>query len=234
LRLLGKVVRLLVVVIVVALALYVGSPFILAALGRYLVTSHPTRTADLAVVLAGEPFLRVPAAARLYHDGLVPAILLMAGKRPPGLDDLRGIGIRYPDDGEISLGILEGLRVPRAAVRQTPDRVDSTAEQAAAVARFLNSHPARAVTLVTSKSHSTRSYKIFRDGLPREVQLAVHAAPADPFDADRWWRTPGYLRQVVHEYLGLTDYWGRRAWAALTGWIATPAVGPVRVAIRRG
>jgi uncharacterized SAM-binding protein YcdF (DUF218 family) len=234
LRLLWRVVRLVVVLIAVALLLYVGGPFLLAALGRYLVTSHPTRKADLAVVLAGEPFLRVPAAARLYHDGLVPAILLTVGKRPPGLDDLRGIGIRYPDDGEISLGILQALRVPRAAVRLSPERVDGTAEQAAAVARFLNANPARTVTLVTSKSHSTRSYKIFREGLPPDVELTVHVVPGDPFDTERWWRSRGQRRQVVHEYLGLTDYWSRRVWAALTGWIGMPAAGPVRVAARSG
>jgi uncharacterized SAM-binding protein YcdF (DUF218 family) len=231
-RRLWKLTRLLVVLTVLAIALYVTSPFLLAALGRYLVTSHPVRKADVAVVMAGEPFLRVPAAARLYHDGLVPTILLAATVRPPGLDDLRGIGIRYPDDGETSLAILQALRVPRAAIRQTAERVDGTAAQAAAVAQFLKSGPARTVILVASKSHSTRSYKILRDALPAEVELAVHVAPGDPFDADRWWKDRRQLRQVVHEYLGLTDYWSRRAWAALTGWIGTPAAGPVRVAMR--
>lgn len=229
-RLVGKLVRLLVVLAVLALGLYFGSPLLLAAAGRYLVTSPPLQKADLAVVLSGEPFLRVPEAARLYHDGLVPAILLSSGQRPAGLDELRRIGLRYPDEQETALAILEGLRVPRAAVHLLPERADGTRDEARAVGRFLGSRPVRRLLVVTSKSHSTRSQKLFRAGLPPEVEVAVHAAGSDPFDPDRWWKTASGRRQVAHEYLGLLDYWRLKLWEALTGGGWLPAAGPVRIA----
>jgi len=229
-RLLGRLLRLLLLLLVLALGLYFGSPLLFAAAGRYLVTTHPAQKADLAVVLAGEPFLRVPEAARLYHDGIVPAILLSSARRPPGLDDLRRIGLRYPDDEEIGLGLLEGLRVPREAVRLLEERVDGTRQEVQAVARFLNSRPARRIILVTSKSRTTRSHKVFRRGLPAEVDVAVHAPANDPFDPSRWWRTPSQVRQVAHEYLGLCDHWRRVLWEAVTGGEWLPTAGPVRVA----
>jgi uncharacterized SAM-binding protein YcdF (DUF218 family) len=230
-RLVGKLVRLFVLLLVLGLGLYFGGPLLLAAAGRYLVTSPPLAKADLAVVLSGETFLRVPEAARLYHDALVPAILLSSGRRPPGLDELRRIGLRYPDEEEIALAILDGLRVPRSAVHLLPERSDGTRDEMRAVARFLGTHRARRLLVVTSKSHSTRSQKLFRAGLPPEVEVAVHAVASDPFDPDRWWKTGSHRRQVVYEYLRLLDYWRLKLWQALTGgdWMPT---APVRIAAR--
>ncbi len=186
--------------------------------------------ADLAVVLAGAPFLRVPEAARLYHDGLVPAILLTNAKKPAGMDELRHIGIRYPDDQEISLGILDALRVPRSAVRLVSERVDSTDEEMSTVARFLKDHPARVLVLVTSKSHSTRSFKIFRRGLPGEIEVRAHPVPGDPFDPDGWWKNRDSVRQVVQEYAGLAEYSRQRAFGVIGEWLGVPAAGRLRMA----
>jgi uncharacterized SAM-binding protein YcdF (DUF218 family) len=229
-RLVGKLVRLLVLLLVLALGLYFGSPLLLAAAGRYLVTSVPPGKADLAVVLTGDTFLRVPEAARLYHDGLVPAILLSTGPRPAGLDELRRIGLRYPDEQETALAILEGLRVPRAAVHVLAERPDGAQDEMRAVGRFLGSHPARRLLVVTSKSRSTRSQKLFRAGLRPEVEVAVHAVGSDPFDPNRWWKSGSGRRQVALEYLGLLDYWRLTLWEALTGGDWLPAAGPARIA----
>jgi uncharacterized SAM-binding protein YcdF (DUF218 family) len=115
-------------------------------------------------------------------------------------------------------------------VQVLSERSDGTRDEMRAVARFLGTHPARRLLVVTSKSHSTRSQKLFRAGLPREVEVAVHAVGGDPFDPDRWWKTGSGRRQVVHEYLGLLDYWRLTLWEALTGGDWLPAAGPVRIA----
>jgi hypothetical protein len=119
-----RLVRARVTVLVLGGALYLGGPYLLTHAGRYLITQDPLVKADMALVLSGQPYLCVPEAARLYHEGLVPKILLVNEPRPPGQDDLLRLGIRYPDGLEISLQLLEALRVPREAILTIPERAD--------------------------------------------------------------------------------------------------------------
>ncbi|HTU00294.1 MAG TPA: YdcF family protein [Candidatus Sulfotelmatobacter sp.] len=227
-RLLWKLCRLLVAVLIVAVAVYFGGPALLTGLGRYLVTSQPLVASDLAVVLSGEPFLRVPEAARLYHDGVVRSILITNELRPPGLDDLRRIGIRFPDTQEISLEILAALKVPVEAVQVIHEASVSTGEEAGIVARFLKAHPVGSVILVTSKSHTTRSDRIFRSQLPAEVRVIMHAVSSDPFNPDAWWRDRGQAKQVLYEYEGLIDFWRGQLWGMMRGGAEPPLVVTVR------
>jgi uncharacterized SAM-binding protein YcdF (DUF218 family) len=228
LRLAWRLLKLFLLLLILAGGLYVGGPFLLAAAGRYLVTTQPLTKADLVLVLSGEPYLRAPEAAKLYHEGLAPAILLTTPPRPRGLDDLLRAGIQFPDEREICLKILEALRVPRDAILTIAERSDSTGAEAGAVARFLKRHPARSLIVVTSKSHSTRARKILGAGLGSGVRLLMHPVPSDPFDPDRWWKDRMDTKEVLHEYEGLADYWCLRLWDGLVGYV-TAVPPPVSV-----
>jgi len=214
-RFLWRLCRLVIALVVLGAVAYFGSGPVLAALGRYLVTSEPLAKCELVVVLSGEPFLRVPEAARLYHDGFAPVILITNEPRPPGLDDLRRIGIRFPDSQEISLQLLTALKVPAEAVRAIQERPINTREEADMVARFLKAHPARSLIIVTSKSHTTRSQKIFRSRLGGDVRVTMHAVTSDPFDPNAWWRDRLHAKQVLHEYQGLADFWRGEIWGRI-------------------
>jgi uncharacterized SAM-binding protein YcdF (DUF218 family) len=230
LRLIWRLVRLLLVLLFLGLGLYLGGPFLLPALGHYLITSHPLAKADLVVVLSGEPFLRVPEAARIYHEGLAPEILLPNQPRPRGQEDLRRLGIRYPDAQEISLELLETLRVPKQAIHTLEERSDSTQTEMQAVSRFLPSRPVpvRTLIVVTSKAHSTRAYKIFADGMGPKIRVLMRPVPADPLDPDRWWKDRQDRRQVLHEYEALLDVWRQEIWRRVRG-EASPVPPPIAV-----
>ncbi len=221
LRLIWRLVRLLVVGLVLVLGLYLGGPFLLTAVGRYLVTQHPLAKADLILVLSGQNFLRDPEAARLYHEGFAPKILLTNEPKERGQEDLMRLGIRFPDFQEMALTILEALRVPRSAILTISDRADSTRAEMQTVARFLKSHPARTLIIVTSKSHSTRAQKIYASGLPSGIRLIIHPVPSDPFDPARWWHDRLDSKAVLHEYQAMADYWRLRLWGAILGQITT-------------
>ena len=212
-----KLLRLLVAILVLGIGLYLGGPFLLGGAGRYLIRQDPLGKADLILVLSGQPYLRVPEAARLYHDGRAPAILLVNEPKAVGMEDLQRVGIRFPDEQEISVRILEALRVPRGAIRLIEDRCTTVRTEMEAVARFLNAHPVREIIIVASKSQSTRARKIFAGGLGSRIRIIMHPVPNDPFDADRWWQSQGDSRQVLHEYQALADYWRRRLWRLLMG-----------------
>ncbi len=212
LRLMWRLARLAAVILVLALGLYFGYPYLLGALGRYLVTEHPLAKADLILVLSGQPFLRVPEAARLYHEGFAPKILLTNEPKERGADDLLRMGIRFPDRLDTALKILEAHRVPRDAILTIQERPISTQAEMQAVRRFLESHPANRMIIVTSKSHTTRANKYYSAGLGSKVQLIMHPVPNDPFDPTRWWQDRYDAKGVLHEYQALADFWRLKLW----------------------
>jgi uncharacterized SAM-binding protein YcdF (DUF218 family) len=211
-RLLFRLIRLVILCLVLGVGLYYGGPYLLTALGHYLVTQDPDGKADLIVVLAGGPYLRVPEAARLYQEGRAPAILVTNEMAWPGFEEVRRAGMSFPDAQEISLQILEAMRVPRSAVRTLTERADSTRAEMEAVARFLKEHPARRLLIVTSRAHTTRAGKIFTAGLGPKVRVLMHPVRSDPWNPAGWWRSREQSKQLLHEYQGLADYWRLRAW----------------------
>lgn len=222
LRLIWRLARLMIAVLILAVGLYFGSPYLLTAVGRYLVTEHPLAKADLVLVLSGEPFLRVPEAARVYHEGFAPKILLTNERKERGTEELLRHGIRFLDHQETALTILEALRVPRSAILTIEERADSTRAEMLTVARFLNSHPVKRLIIVTSKSHTTRAYKIFATGLGPGIHLIMHPVPNDPFDPTSWWHDRTDSKAVLHEYEALADFWRLRLWAMVVGQFTTP------------
>jgi len=228
LRLIWRLCRLLVLLLVLGLGLYVGSPYLLTTPGRYLIMEQPLAKADIILVLSGEAYLRIPEAARLYHEGFAPTILLSRGLKERGTDDLLRVGIRIPDEQEYSVKLLEDLNVPRKAILTIQERSDSTRAEMQTVARFLKEHPAPTLVIVTSKAHTRRVYKIFSTGLEPRIRLIIHPVGNDPFDPGRWWHDRTDTKQVFHEYLGLMDYWRMRLWGAMLGQV-TAAPPPVAV-----
>ncbi len=228
-RLIWRLGRVLVVTLVLVVGLYFGSPYLLTAIGRYVITEHPLDTADLVLVLGGQPVLRMPEGARVYHEGFVPKILLTNEPRLRGSEDLLRAGIRIPDNQESAVTILEALRVPRSAILTIHERAESTQAEMETVARFLRSHPVQKLIIVTSKSHTTRAYKIFSTGLGPGIRVIMRPVPNDPFDPGRWWKNRTDAKEVLHEYEGLADFWRLRLWKRVAGQFTTP---PPSVTVR--
>ncbi len=228
-RLIWRLGRLLAVTLVLVIGLYFGSPYLLTVVGRYLITEQPLAKANLVLVLSGQPLLRVPEGARIYHEGYAPKILLTRELRERGSEELLRLGIRIPDSQENALTILEALHVPRSAILTIQERSDSTRSEMQTVARFLKTHPVKSMIIVTSKSHTTRAYKIFSTGLGPGVRLIMRPVPNDPFDPARWWHDRLDAKDVLHEYEALADFWRLRLWNALVGEFAAP---PPAVTVR--
>src|SRR3972149_11140116 len=146
----GKLIRWLIVLPLLGVALYVGYPFLLKAIGRYLVTEDPLQKADAIAVLAGNGGVaRTLEAVRLYQDGYAPKIILTHQILPKGYDALPRLGIKAPEERDIQLMILERMRVPRAAVLQVAERATSTLSEMVHLTRFLNRHRVHSVIFWT-------------------------------------------------------------------------------------
>lgn len=221
-RLLWWLMRWLFFLGLLAAGLYFGGPYLLRGAGRYLVTADAPAKADLILVMAAQPFVCVPEAARLYHEGLAPRILLTNPPPEPGQEELLRLGLKFPNQQEVSRKLLEDLRVPPAAVLGLPGRTTTLPAEAQAVAGFLRARSERSLLVVTAKARSTRAHLLLRSALPSGFRVRMHPAPADPYDPGRWWTEPRDRRMAGEEYVGLLVLWAQRAGEFVWGGSAPP------------
>ncbi len=227
---LGRLIRWLVVFPILGLLLYVGYPYLLRAIGHYLVTEDPLKHADAIVVLSGDGGVaRTLEAVRLYQDGHAPKIILTHQIRPKGYEALVRLGISVPEERDIQWMVLKGMRVPRAAVLQIQERANSTDEEMGVLTRFMDQQRVRSIILVTGKSHSTRARKILSRTSGARFTIISRPTRYDTFDPDAWWRSRRDAKEVLQECTKLVNYWVQAAGSSLTGWMKGRERDPAKV-----
>jgi uncharacterized SAM-binding protein YcdF (DUF218 family) len=227
---LGKLIKWLIVVPILGLLLYLGYPYLLRGIGRYLVTEDPLKHADAVVVLAGDGGVaRTLEAVRLYQDGYAPRIILTHQILPRGYEALARFGISVPEERDIQWMVLKGMRIPRAAVLQISERANSTDAEMRALVRFMDQQRVGSVILVTSKSHSTRARKILSRTSGGRITIISRPTRYDAFDPDAWWRSRRDAKEVFQEYPKLVNYWMQGVVSVLTGWMKGRERDPAKV-----
>jgi uncharacterized SAM-binding protein YcdF (DUF218 family) len=230
----GKLIRWFIVFPVLGLVLYLGYPYLLRAVGRYLVSEDPLKHADAIAVLSGDGGVaRTLEAVRLYQDGYAPRIILTHQLPPKGYEALARFGISVPEERDIQWVVLKGMRVPRAAVLQIQERSNSTEAEMRALVRFMEQQRVRSVILVTSKSHSTRARKILSRTSGGRFAIISRPTRYDTFDSDGWWRSRRDAREVFQECAKLANYWVQGAVSLLTGWMKGREREPAKVVAAR-
>jgi len=180
---------------------------ILTQVGKYLVVQHPVERSDLIVCLAGADVERALAGGDLFARGLAPKIFISRESLPDGLETLRQRGIDYPESIDRVMMILKGLGVPESALIRNDRPMESTFHEADAAAALVREKKYRSLILITSPTHSRRTWLTFRKALPdKEVRIAVLPTPYSQFRAEDWWKTRRYLREVILEYQKLIYY----------------------------
>ena len=180
---------------------------ILTEVGKYLVVQHPVERSDLIVCMAGGDVERALASGDLFGRGLAPKIFISRESPPDGLETLRERGIHYPESIDRVMMILKGLGVPESAVIRNDRPMEGTFHEADAVAALVREKKYRSLILITSPTHSRRTWLTFRKALPdKEVRIAVLPTPYSQFRSEDWWKTRRYLREVILEYQKLIYY----------------------------
>jgi uncharacterized SAM-binding protein YcdF (DUF218 family) len=94
--------------------------------------------------------------------------------------------------------------VPEETIILLPGAAASTADEARALAEFLDAHPGGSVAVVTSAYHTRRARLIFGRALgERAGAVRFVGAPSDGFGATDWWRTEQGLSTYGTEYVKL-------------------------------
>jgi uncharacterized SAM-binding protein YcdF (DUF218 family) len=191
----------------VLLAVWAGLYFARAALlppvARFLDVSEPPFSVHDVMVLGGGSDTRPFIAAALVKAGKARQVLVPTVK--PSLNAEQGIG---PPEHEIICRVLRARGVPAAAIVQLPGAVASTANEARALAEFLDANPEHTVAVVTNTFHTRRARWIFQRTLgQRAGQVHFVAAPTDGFDENTWWQSEDGFHCYAQEYVKLGFHW---------------------------
>ncbi|EDN67963.1 Protein of unknown function DUF218 [Beggiatoa sp. PS] len=143
---------------------------------------------------------RVIHAARLYHAGKAPLILVSGGTLP---------WRKVPPEADAMRAFLEELGVPTKAVMSEPDSI-TTYENALFSKKLLDNKGIHKILLVTSAFHMRRSAAVFRkvgfEVIPAPTDFRVVKNPPSLFD---YLPDVRYLHQTtiaIKEYIGLEYY----------------------------
>lgn len=181
---------------------YLLHPLLLSAAGRWLDVSESPPPVDDVLVLGGESNLRPFVAAALYNKGLAQRVLITTVKPSPAAAD----GL-LPAETEVIYQVLRQRGVPADAIERLPGEVNSTADEAAALGRYLADKPERTVLVVTTCYHTRRVRWIFRKQLgARADHLHFFGGPTDGYDTSNWWRSENGTQQYVNEFVKLPFY----------------------------
>jgi uncharacterized SAM-binding protein YcdF (DUF218 family) len=186
-----------------------GYPFLLTGLGSYLIVEMPLEKADAIVILGGGAPFRAMEAARLYHSGYALRIVLTQARQLEEYDAFEKLGIAPPtEEKSYNQKVLLRLGIPSHAVLVLDGRSDNTKDELAEVGRWLKAQHGYRVLLVTSKIHTRRVNKLWESVRGDGLHGIVVYSRDDPFDPKKaWWKDRQYAGRVLHEYLGLVNYW---------------------------
>jgi uncharacterized SAM-binding protein YcdF (DUF218 family) len=199
-----------VVAVVLAFALLAS---LAPAAGRFLVVADPLPpSADAIVILAGSIPDRTLEAARLYHRGIAPRVVVTRELLRPGQTALREAGVELPESDALTRTALLGLGVPPRAIVTLRRRAQSTASEARTIARWACGRGIRSMIVVTSPSHTRRARLVMARALGPGVALTVRPASTNAFAGSRWYRVRRDAKEVLSEWQKLVHHWVRERW----------------------
>ena len=195
-------------ILLAGVILLLSGRFLVRQAAYYLISTDVLEPADAIVVLGAYAPDRMMTAVDLYQAGYAPFIVLSTEERPSAtvFDRMEALGVVIPETHDISLSIAVQRGVLPSAVLLAEIRANSTRMEAQALRPFLEQHHIRSIIAVTSKTHTTRTGKIFRQEFGAAIRVIVQVSSYDDFNPDAWWQTRWQARSVVYEYLKLLDY----------------------------
>jgi uncharacterized SAM-binding protein YcdF (DUF218 family) len=187
--------------------LFLIAVFVFLRAGSWLVREDGLQRAAVVVVLSGGLPERALAAADVFKSAGASEVWLTRPLEPGAA--MQRLRLPYSGEEQYSRMVLIDRGVPAAAIHVLEPHITSTVEELQAVYARLGEQPDVVLIVVTSKAHTRRVRALWKvvSGGAAQRRLLVRAAPADPFDAEHWWRSSNDVLSVVREYLGLLNAW---------------------------
>jgi uncharacterized SAM-binding protein YcdF (DUF218 family) len=157
---------------------------ILTGLANAWIVNDRLEKADAIVVLGGGLETRPFEAARLYHEGLAPKILLMDVKPSPTTK----LGITLPEK-DLTRQVLQKQEVPDLDCITIGHAVASTHDESRAVRAWLAETGAKRIIIPTDLFHTRRVRWLFHKQLKGTgATVTVRAVAPGDYAATNWWQ----------------------------------------------
>lgn len=186
---------------VLGLAFLLRAPLLRAGADFWIVNERAT-PADAIVVLGGGLESRPFAAAKLYHAGLAPRVLLMNVRTGPATE----LGI-LPAEVELTRKVLVAEGVAETNLTAIGNGVVNSFDEALAVRDWVRQTGARRLLIVTDLFHTRRvSWLYAKELAGLNVSTRVVAAPQRQYTAADWWRHEEGLIAFQNEVIKFAYY----------------------------
>jgi uncharacterized SAM-binding protein YcdF (DUF218 family) len=165
-------------------ALYLfRAPILHGAAEVWIVNDHLEK-ADAIVVLGGGLETRPFEAARLYHEGFAPKILLLKSR----LSNTDEISMTKPET-ELAREVLLTKDVPPEAIEVIGKAVTSTRDEADAVQQWSKQNRPKRIIIPTDLFHTRRVRWLFRKTLgDNKTLVMVRAVSPNDYGSSNWWQ----------------------------------------------
>jgi uncharacterized SAM-binding protein YcdF (DUF218 family) len=166
------------------------------------IVNDPLSKADAIVVLGGGMETRPFEAARLFHQGLAPRILLTNPRPSPTTQ----AGL-IPTESAIARNILLQKEVPANDIFITAGMVTNTCDEAIAVRDWAKTNHIKRIIIATDSFHTRRARWIFCKELkPLGVRVEMDAVPGRQYTPGDWWRQEEGVVAFQNEVLKYAYY----------------------------
>jgi uncharacterized SAM-binding protein YcdF (DUF218 family) len=166
------------------------------------VVNEPLSKADVIVVLGGGPDTRPFEAARLFHLGLAPKILLMDSKHSPSAE----LGL-IPSEAELGRDILLKENVPTNAIFVTTDIVTNSFDESIALRNWAKTNIVQRAIIPTDPFHTRRVRWLYHKELKGTgIQVEIEAVPVNQYDVNTWWQHEEGVVAFQNEVLKFAYY----------------------------
>ena len=180
---------------------------LLVETGRLLVAEDPLESVQVIVASNAITAASALEAGRLLRAGIASQVVLTTWVAQPIREEVRRLGIPYPEPTELARTILERSGVPADAIEVLPQPIDGTASEIALVADFARRRHLEGLMYITTRSHTGRAHWQLRRELPPQTRLIVRSPRTDGFDAESWWHSREHSREVLEQYLHWANVW---------------------------
>jgi len=177
---------------------FLRAPLLRAVANAWMINELPTK-ADAIVVLGGAAQDRSFEAARLYHAGLAPTILVMNSE----LRATDSLGLTIPE-AELVRRLLLTNGVPLEAVHTAGTNLTSTFEEALTVKRWSEASHATSFLIPTGSFHSRRVRWVFHKTFKDTARLTV--VSISPEECQDWWKKEGSMIDFQNEVIKFGFY----------------------------
>jgi uncharacterized SAM-binding protein YcdF (DUF218 family) len=147
------------------------------------IVNQPLAPADVIVVLGGGLDTRPFEAARLYHLGLAPKILLMNPRPAPSAE----LGL-VPTEADLSRSILLKKGVPAGAIVVPGTYVLNSFDESLVLRDWARTNRIKRAIIATDIFHTRRVRWLYDKELRHTgLQIEVDAVPVHEYSVDDWW-----------------------------------------------